>query len=83
MDTAAYAECVIPPYYDSLIAKLVVHGKDRTEATLRMERALEMFIIEGIWTSIPLQEKILADTDFRAGNFDTQFLKRFSPNSVD
>ena len=80
VDTAAYAESVIPPYYDSLIAKLVVHGKDRAEAVQRMSRALEMFIIEGIFTSIPLQEKILADADFRAGRFDTQFLNRFSRN---
>jgi len=82
VDTAAYAESVIPPYYDSLIAKLVVHGKDREEAVQRMARALEMFIIEGISTSIPLQEKILADKDFRAGRFDTKFLNRFSRNGV-
>ena len=82
VDTAAYAESVIPPYYDSLIAKLVVHGKDREEAVQRMSRALEMFVIEGISTSIPLQEKILADKDFRAGKFDTQFLNRFSRNGV-
>jgi acetyl-CoA carboxylase, biotin carboxylase subunit len=82
VDTAAYAESVIPPYYDSLIAKLVVHAKDREEAVQRMSRALEMFIIEGISTSIPLQEKIFADEDFRAGKFDTQFLNRFSRNGV-
>ena len=82
VDTAAYAESIIPPYYDSLIAKLVVHGKDRSEAVQRMARALEMFIIEGISTSIPLQEKILADSDFRAGKFDTQFLNRFSRNGA-
>src|SRR5579884_2429655 len=82
VDTAAYAESIIPPYYDSLIAKLVVHGKDRAEAVQRMARALEMFIVEGISTSIPLQEKVLADADFRAGRFDTQFLKRFSRNGA-
>jgi acetyl-CoA carboxylase biotin carboxylase subunit len=82
VDTAAYAESIIPPYYDSLIAKLVVHGKDRAEAVQRMARALEMFIIEGISTSIPLQEKILADADFRAGRFDTQFLSRYSRNGL-
>ena len=82
VDTAAYAESVIPPYYDSLIAKLIVHGKDRTEAIQRMKRALEMFIVEGISTSIPLHEKILADPDFQAGNFDTQFLNRYAPNGV-
>ncbi len=80
VDTAAYAESVIPPYYDSMIAKLVVHGKDRAEAVNRMARALEMFIIEGISTSIPIHEKVMADPDFRAGNFDTHFLSRFSKN---
>jgi len=80
VDTAAYAESVIPPYYDSLIAKLIVHGKDRQEAIRRMSRALEMFIIEGISTSVPLHQKIMADPDFQAGNFDTQFLSRFARN---
>jgi acetyl-CoA carboxylase biotin carboxylase subunit len=80
VDTAVYAESVIPPYYDSLIAKLIVHGKDRPEAISRMARALEMFIVEGISTSIPIHEKIMADPDFRAGKFDTHFLRRFSPN---
>ena len=61
IDTAAYAEGVIPPYYDSLIAKLIVRGKDRAEAVSRMSRALEMFIIEGIFTTIPLHRRILAD----------------------
>jgi acetyl-CoA carboxylase, biotin carboxylase subunit len=77
LDTAAYAEGVIPPYYDSLIAKLVVRGKDRSEAISRMSRALEMFIIEGIFTTIPLHKRILADPDFRAGRFDTTFIERF------
>jgi len=76
IDTAAYAEGVIPPYYDSLIAKLVVRGKDRTEAIARMTRALDMFIIEGIHTTIPLHRRILRDADFRAGNFDTKFMER-------
>jgi len=80
VDTAAYAESVIPPYYDSLIAKLIVHGKDRAEAISRMARALEMFIIQGVSTSIPVHEKIMADPDFRAGKFDTHFLSRFSRN---
>ena len=77
VDTAAYAEAVIPPYYDSLIAKLVTHGKDRQEAMSRMTRALEMFIIQGIHTTIPLHHRILADADFRAGRFDTKFMERF------
>ena len=77
VDTAAYAEGTIPPYYDSLIAKLIVRGKDRVEAVSRMSRALEMFIVEGIFTTIPLHRKILADPDFRAGNVDTTFIERF------
>jgi acetyl-CoA carboxylase biotin carboxylase subunit len=77
IDTAAYAEGVIPPYYDSLIAKLIVRGKDRGEAVSRMSRALEMFIVEGVYTTIPLHRKILADPDFRAGKFDTGFIERF------
>jgi acetyl-CoA carboxylase biotin carboxylase subunit len=77
IDTAAYAEGTIPPYYDSLIAKLVVRGKDRNEACQRMARALEMFIVEGVYTTIPLHRRILADADFRAGKFDTGFIERF------
>jgi acetyl-CoA carboxylase biotin carboxylase subunit len=77
IDTAAYAEGVIPPYYDSLIAKLVVRGKDRNEACQRMTRALEMFIVEGIFTTIPLHRRILLDPEFRAGKFDTGFIERF------
>jgi len=77
VDTAAYTEGVIPPYYDSLIAKLIVRGRDRNEAVSRMTRALEMFIIEGVYTTIPLHRKIMADPDFRAGRFDTGFIERF------
>jgi len=75
IDTAAYAEGTIPPYYDSLIAKLVVRGKDRNEAISRMQRALEMFIVEGIFTTIPLHRRILADAGFRAGKVDTTFIE--------
>jgi len=74
VDTHMYAEAVVPPYYDSLIAKLIVRGKDRTEAIARMARALEMFIIEGIHTTIPLQRKIMRNPEFIAGNFDTKFV---------
>ena len=81
VDTAAYADCVIPPYYDSLVAKLITSGRNRAEAIARMERALEMFVVEGIHTSIPLHQKILADPDFLAGCFDTNFVTRFMPNN--
>ena len=76
VDTAAYADAVIPPYYDSLVAKLITHGRDRTEAIARMRRALEGFVVEGIKTTIPLHRKILLDEEFIAGNFDTHFLDR-------
>ncbi len=77
VDTAAYTDCVIPPYYDSLVAKLITHGRDREEAISRMQRALEMFVVEGVHTSIPLHQQILADPDFRRGCFDTNFIARF------
>lgn len=76
VDTAAYTDGVIPPYYDSLVAKLVVHGADRGEAIDRMRRALSMFVVEGIYTTIPLQERILEHPDFVAGHFDTTFLTK-------
>ena len=82
VDTAAYAECVIPPYYDSLIAKLIVQGKDREEAINRMARALDMFIVEGISTSIPVHQKIMADPEFRSGRFDTGYLRKFMKNGA-
>jgi acetyl-CoA carboxylase biotin carboxylase subunit len=79
VDTAQYQDGVVPPYYDSLIAKLIVRGKDRAEAIVRMRRALDMFIVEGIYTSIPLHKRILQEPDFVAGNFDTKFMERFMP----
>lgn len=76
VDTASYADGVIPPYYDSLIAKLIAHGDNRAEAIARMHGALDGFVVEGIKTTIPLHKKILADPDFIAGKFDTHFLDR-------
>jgi acetyl-CoA carboxylase biotin carboxylase subunit len=78
VDTAAYTDGVIPPYYDSLVAKLITHGKDRSEAVARMQRALDMFVIEGIHTSIPLHQQILEHPDFLAGKLDTNFITRMS-----
>ncbi len=77
VDTAQYAEGVIPPYYDSLIAKLIVHGDDRAEAIVRMRRALSQFVVRGIETSIALHQEIFADDEFQAGQFDTGFMERF------
>jgi acetyl-CoA carboxylase biotin carboxylase subunit len=78
VDTHAFTDGVIPPYYDSLVAKLIVYGSTREEALQRMRRALSMFVVEGIHTSIPLHQKILADRDFIEGNFDTHFIQRYS-----
>jgi acetyl-CoA carboxylase biotin carboxylase subunit len=77
VDTAQYAEGVVPPYYDSLIAKLIAYGVDRAESMARMERALSQFIVRGIETSIPLHQEIFRDAGFRAGEFDTGFMERF------
>jgi acetyl-CoA carboxylase biotin carboxylase subunit len=77
VDTAQYSEGVVPPYYDSLIAKVIAHGGDREEAMARMQRALEMFIVEGIHTTIPLHQRIFRDEEFRRGQFDTKFMERF------
>lgn len=82
VDTAAYTDGVIPPYYDSLVAKLIVYGKDRNEAIVRMRRALSMFIVEGIHTTIPLQEQVMCDEDFVAGRFDTSFLTKLREKRV-
>jgi acetyl-CoA carboxylase biotin carboxylase subunit len=82
VDKAVYTESVIPPYYDSLIAKIITHGQNRDEAIRRMARTLDMFIVEGVATSIPVHRKIIADPDFRAGKFDTSFLERFAPNGL-
>jgi acetyl-CoA carboxylase, biotin carboxylase subunit len=79
VDTFAFTDCEVPPYYDSLLAKLVAHGRDREEAIRRMSRALDMFVVEGIYTSIPLHQRIMADPDFQAGKFDTTFIRRFMP----
>jgi acetyl-CoA carboxylase biotin carboxylase subunit len=76
VDTAAYAGWIVPPHYDSLIAKLIVHGKDREEAIIRMRRALSEFVIEGIRTTIPFHLKIINNPDFISGNFNTQFLEK-------
>ncbi len=79
VDTHLYSGYTVPPYYDSLIAKLLVYGKDRKEAIVRGRRALEMFRIEGIKTSIPLQLRILDDPEFQAGDFSTSFMERYMP----
>ena len=76
VDTVAYTDAVIPPYYDSLVAKLITFGQSRDEAIARMSRALDMFVVEGIYTSIPLHQRIMKHADFIAGRLDTNFLER-------
>jgi acetyl-CoA carboxylase biotin carboxylase subunit len=77
VDSYAHSECTVSPYYDSLIAKIVTHGRDRAEAIARMRRTLEMTVVDGIKTSIPLHLKILADPDFIAGKVSTGFMDRY------
>jgi acetyl-CoA carboxylase biotin carboxylase subunit len=79
VDTFAHEGCEISPYYDSLIAKLMTHGRDRAEAIARMKRSLDVMVVEGIKTNIPLHRRILDDPDFVAGRFDTSFMERFAP----
>ena len=78
VDTAAYQGYLIPPHYDSLIAKLIVWGRDRDEAIGRGRRALDFFVVEGVKTTIPLHRKILDEPDFIAGRLSTHFMERFS-----
>ncbi len=77
IETFAHSECAISPYYDSMIAKIIVHGRDRQEAIARMRRTLEMTTIEGIKTTIPLHLRIMQDPDFIAGHLSTSFMERF------
>ncbi len=78
VDTAVYSNYSVPPNYDSMIAKLIVHGNDREEAMARMSRALEEFVIEGIKTTVPLHRRIFMDPVFRSGRYSTSFLEIFN-----
>jgi acetyl-CoA carboxylase biotin carboxylase subunit len=78
VDTFVHAECTVSPYYDSLIAKVMTHGRDRQEAIARMRRTLEMSVVEGIHTSIPMHLRILAEPDFAAGRLSTAFMDRYA-----
>jgi acetyl-CoA carboxylase biotin carboxylase subunit len=80
VDTFAHSECTVSPYYDSLIAKIITYGHDRPEAIARMRRTLEMTVVDGIKTSIPLHLKILNDPDFVAGRLSTSFMERYMPD---
>jgi len=77
VDTAVYPGYVVPPYYDSMIAKLIVHARTRELAISRMQRALDMMVVEGIKTTIPLHKQIMADERFQKGDFSTKFMEEF------
>jgi acetyl-CoA carboxylase biotin carboxylase subunit len=76
LDTHVYAGYRVPPYYDSLLAKLIVHGTTRAEAIARMRQALGAFVLEGVHTTIPFLQRVMDDPDFIAGRVDTKFLER-------
>ena len=78
VDTHAYAGYTIPPYYDSMIAKLIVRAQTREECIRKMERALDEFIIEGVKTTVPFHQKLMQNKDFREGNFNTGFLNHWN-----
>jgi len=82
VDTHIYNEYMIPPYYDSMIAKVMAHGRDRQEAVTRMMRALDEFIIEGIKTNIPFAREIIGSEVFQRGIFSTRFLEHFKLGEV-
>ena len=77
VDTAVYAGYTIPPYYDSMIAKLICRARTRDEVIAKMRRALDEFIVEGVKTTIPFHKKLMRNEQFLAGNFDTSFLNNF------
>ena len=79
IDTFLHDGCEVQPYYDSLVAKLMAHGRDRAEAMARMRRSLDVMVVEGIKTNVALHRRILDDPDFRAGRVDTSFMERFLP----
>jgi acetyl-CoA carboxylase biotin carboxylase subunit len=78
LDSHVYAGYRVPPYYDSLLAKVIAHGATRDEALARMRNALSMFMLEGVHTTIPFQIQVLDHPDFIAGEVDTKFLERMA-----
>ena len=77
VDSHVYAGYTIPPHYDSMIAKLIVTAQTREEALIKMKRALEEMVIEGVETTIPFHLKLMDDKQFKSGNFTTTFLETF------
>jgi acetyl-CoA carboxylase biotin carboxylase subunit len=78
VDSHVYAGYTVPPYYDSLLAKVIVHGNDRAEALARMGQALDSFIVEGVTTTAAFLARVIRHPDFVAGDVDTRFLERES-----
>jgi acetyl-CoA carboxylase biotin carboxylase subunit len=78
VDTHIYRDYVVPPHYDSLLAKLIVRGKDRMETIWRARRALEQFVIEGVKTTIPLHRALLQNEQFIRGDISTRFMDNFT-----
>ena len=77
VDSALYQGYAVPPHYDSLVAKLIVHGTSRNECLMRLRRALEEFVIGGIDTTMPLHQRLVAEPDFINGDYDIGWLERF------
>jgi acetyl-CoA carboxylase, biotin carboxylase subunit len=78
LDTHVYSGYVIPPHYDSMIAKLITTAQTRTEAISKMKRALEEFVIEGVKTTIPFHQKLMNHPDYIKGEYTTKFMEEFS-----
>ena len=83
VDSAMGSNSMVVPYYDSMVAKLIVHGKDREEAIGRMRRSLDEFVIEGIKTTIPLHKRIFRDAEFQKGRVSTKFLEKLLAHSIE
>jgi acetyl-CoA carboxylase biotin carboxylase subunit len=77
VDSAVYQGYMIPPYYDSLVGKLIVHGKTRNECLMRLRRALDEFVVDGIETTLPLFRTLVRNADIANGNYDIHWLERF------
>ena len=80
VDSGLYAGYRVPPYYDSLVAKLIVHGQTRNECLMRLRRALEDFVVAGVNTTIPLHQRLIGESDFINGDYDIHWLERFVSN---
>jgi acetyl-CoA carboxylase biotin carboxylase subunit len=83
VDSGLFADALVPPHYDSLVAKLIVHGHDRQECVMRLKRALGEYVIDGIKTTLPLHARLMDDPDFAAGRYDVHWLQHFVDGSSD